>query len=239
MTPRSAQIPTGMRQPLADAIVALADTPDDVPGVDDRLRRLAELAADRIDAVDYAAVASRHGDGACTVAAGGDLVKSVEAASQDDSQDDSQDASDSEPGGDTTMAWPGFRDTAAEMGLGLVSVPLFTGSGTAIATLDLYGREVSAMAPLTAGICAAYDPDLPWPGDTEDVPAMDAGGEELVTGFAEALSVRATIQCALALIMANDKIKDQDAYLKLRVRAAGDGVSLSTAANTVIMSKFG
>ncbi|MBB2947168.1 hypothetical protein FB565_006936 [Actinoplanes lutulentus] len=227
MTPRPAEIPASMRQPLADAIVALADTPDDVPGVDDRLRRVAVLAADRIGAVDYAAVASRHGDGTCTVAAGGDLVQAVEDVSEDDETD-----------GDTTMAWPGFRDTAAEMGLGMVSVPLFTGSGTAIASLDLYGREVSAMAPLTAGICAAYDPDLPWPGDTEDVAAMDAGGEELVTGFAEALSVRATIQCALALIMANDGIKDQDAYLKLRVRAAGDGVSLSAAANTVIMSKF-
>ena len=86
------------------------------------------------------------------------------------------------------------------------------------------------MAPLTVGICAAYDPDLPSPVDDEELRPLDSGGEELIAGFAEALSVRATIQLACALIGG----PEEEAYLGIRLDAAQRGVSLSEAATAVI-----
>ncbi|MDI6098975.1 hypothetical protein QLQ12_10220 [Actinoplanes sp. NEAU-A12] len=226
MTSLSAQTPTSTGHPLAEAIVALAETPDDMPGIDARLQRVAQLAADRIAVVDYAAVAPRPGDGSCIVAASGELIDAVEEVSTA--------APPAAMGPGTTMTWPHFRETAAGLGMRVVSVPLFTGGGAAIATLDLYSRDPDAMAALTAGVRAAHDPELPWPGDEGDMRALDAGAEELLTGYAEALSVRATIQLALAMLGRSMPGGPKDAYLRLRLHAAGEGVSLLRAATTVI-----
>jgi hypothetical protein len=43
---------------------------------------------------------------------------------------------------DATMAWPGFREAAARMGLhASLSIPLFAGSGATIAALNLQPRR--------------------------------------------------------------------------------------------------
>ncbi|KHD77845.1 hypothetical protein [Actinoplanes utahensis] len=222
---------------MVKALAGLADTPDDVPGLDADLQKVARLAADRITGIAYAAISRRPGDGCCTVAVGGDLVQTVEeasgAAGEEKAPRHTGDAA------ATTTAWPGFREKAADWGLGMVSVPLFTGSGATIATLDLYGRDAAVMAPLTAGICAAYDPDLWWLDESGDGPSMDSGGAELVAGFAEALSVRSTIQLALTLIGKGERVDARCAYLTLRMRAAGEGVLLRSAASAVIASSLG
>jgi hypothetical protein len=231
LTASSAHTPTGTTRPLAEAIAALAGTPDDVPGIDDQLQRTAQLAADRIAAVDYAAVSTRSGDGGCTVATSGEL-----AAAVTDATGPARNGALPPPpagtgtGTGTTMDWPGFREMAAEMGMGVVSVPLFAGSGASIATLDLYGRDAAGMAPLTVGVCAAYDPDLEMPTSHGELPPLDGGGEELVAGFAEALAVRATIQLALAMV----EDGAGDPYLNLRLRAVDQGVPLLDAATAVI-----
>ncbi|HWS36766.1 MAG TPA: hypothetical protein VN408_29005 [Actinoplanes sp.] len=217
MTESLTHASTGTRGPLAQALVALAGTPDDVPDIGERLDRVAQLAADRIGGIHYAAVATRHDDDCCTVATGGDLEQAITGV----------------PAGATTMAWPGFRETAAAMGLGMVSVPLFTGSGAAPASLDLYGRDATAMAPLAAGICAANDPALEWPAESGT--GLGSGAGELVAGFAEALSVRAGIQLALAMLGGDPGT----AYLTLRLRAADRDLSLPDAADAVIMQGFG
>ena len=225
-----------VRQPLAGTLVALAKIPDDVPDVDAHLEALARLAADRIPAADYAAVTKRPGD-ECTVATSGDLAEAVDGATEPDATE--HDATGHQappaPGGvaATTMSWPGFAGAAERMGLRTASVPLFTGSGAEIATLDLYSRDAAAMTSLTAGVCAAYDPDLPLPGE-DGIPALDDGGEELIAGFMEALSVRATIQFALGVIMKGSDLSPGDAYLRLRLHAADRGVSLLDAAAAVV-----
>ncbi|MEU4688990.1 hypothetical protein [Actinoplanes sp. NPDC023714] len=199
--------PTSTRQPLAEAVVALAETPDDMPDLDVRLQGIAELAAARIGGVDYAAICARPDDGSCTVAVGGELVSDLGE----------------EDGSAKTISWPHFREEAAGMGLRVVSAPLTTGSGAAVATLDLYGSDPAAMESLAGGIAAAYDPELPLAED------LDAGGEELVNGLAEAQCVRETIQLALTLME-----EDGDAYARLRLAAAEQGVSLLTAATRLI-----
>ncbi|KHD75818.1 hypothetical protein MB27_20485 [Actinoplanes utahensis] len=221
-----------MRQPLAEALVALAETPDDVPGIADDLQKVARLAADRIAAVDYAAIVRRPDDGSCVVAASGDLVQGVDSVTR--AAQDSMGPPDACQSGAGTMSWPNFRDTATELGLGATSVPLFTGSGTAVASLDLYGRDPDRLAPLAAGIGAAYDPDLPWPEECDDTRMCDAGCAELIAGFTEALSVRQSIQLAVVLLGASEQTDPAEAYLKLRVRAAAEGLSLLAAASAVI-----
>ncbi|WP_328475209.1 hypothetical protein OHA21_18020 [Actinoplanes sp. NBC_00393] len=227
-TPASTQTPSSA-QPLAEALVALAETPDDMPGLDARLERLAALAAERIIAVDYAATAPRLDGESYTVATSGELVEDVSSAAPTTVAGAAT----------TTMTWPGFRETAAGMGLGVVSVPLFTGSGATIANLDLYSRDADALAPLTVGICAAYDPEVPWPADPGDLQPLDAGGEELINGFAEALSVRATIQLALELMNQDAGSAALNAYAKLRLDAVTRGISLSAAATAVIARRLG
>ncbi|MFD1364472.1 ANTAR domain-containing protein [Actinoplanes sichuanensis] len=233
MTPPSLQAPTDRRQPLADAMVALSATPDDVPEIGEQLHRVALLAADRVAVADYAAVCSRPDNGCSIVATSAELVDAV-----DDASVSGHGTVPSSPpqhcGAASTIAWPHFRQAAAGMGLGVVSVPLFVGSGTTIATLDLYGRDSAAFAPLTVGISAAYDPDLLAPDEHEDLPALDSGSVELLTGFAEALSVRATIRLAIAVIMRASAVGADEAYLRLRLEAAGAGIGLLAAANSVI-----
>ena len=232
MTATSTRSHSDVRQPLAGTLIALAETPDDVPAVDAHLETLARLAADRVTAAEYAAVTRRPG-GDCTVATSSVLVDAVEDAAAEVTADVAKD--DSHPGSvaATTMSWPRFSETAERMGLSAASVPLFTGSGAEVATLDLYGRDMTAMTSLTAGVCAAYDPDLPLPGE-DGIPALDAGGEELISGFMEALSVRATIQFALSVIMRGSDAGPDDAYLKLRLHAADRGISLLAAATSVV-----
>lgn len=226
MTSLSERTPASRRHPLAEEMVALAETPDDVPGIEEHLRRIAQLAAARIAAVDYAAVVPRPGAGGSVVAVSGELV------------DDIRDAADGIGGSAeaaTTMAWPHFRETAAEMGLGAVSVPLFVGSGTEIAVLDLYSRDQEVVAALITGVCAAYRPEVRWPSG--ELRALDPGGEELLAGFTDALAVRAAIQ--LALTMIGTEGENEKAYLELRLRAAADNVSLPDAASSVIARSLG
>jgi hypothetical protein len=48
------------------------------------------------------------------------------------------------------MAWPGFRDTARQLGLrASVSIPLIAGSGTPIAALNLYAHDPDPMTAHT------------------------------------------------------------------------------------------
>jgi len=101
MTP-STRTPTDVRQPLAEALAALAETPDDVPGITGDLRRIARLAVDRIPSADYAAIVPRPDDGSCIVAAGDDLVQAVDRMEPPDTA--GRDGEDTD-----TMIWPGFR----------------------------------------------------------------------------------------------------------------------------------
>jgi hypothetical protein len=229
---------TKPRGPLAKALVALAGTPDDAPGLDRQLDEIAQLAADSVAAADYASITALRDDDYLTVAASSRLAEAVDQAQYAEQagpclQSLAEDAPVTVPEIPATMAWPGFHEAAARMGLhASVSIPLFTGSGTTIAVLNLYGRDAGAMAPLIAGVWAVFDPDKPLP--TDDRQPLDAGAEDLLTGFAEALSVRATIQLALSTIMTRTGAGARQAYLQLRLHAAEAGVSLPGAAGTVV-----
>jgi hypothetical protein len=240
MTQPSSQSHTEMRGPLAEAIVVLAGSPDDLPSVDLRLKAIVQLAADRVAAADYASVTVLRNKAYTTVAASSELADAVDRA-QYAEQDGpclrtlSTDSPVTVPDVTKTMAWPGFRQAALELGLhASVSIPLVAGSGATIAALNLYGHDAAAMAPLIVGVWAVYDPDRPLPADHDDLQQLDAGGKELLAGLAEALTVHATIQLALGVIMGRDHTTAEDAYLKLRLRAAATGVSLLTAATTAI-----
>jgi GAF domain len=234
------QSQTDTRGPLAEAVVALAGTPDDLPGIDVRLKEIVQLAADRVAAADYASVTALRDSAYSTVAASSELAEAVDEAQYAEQagpcvQSLAADTPVTVPDVTTTMTWPGFREAAADMGLhASVSIPLFAGSGAAIAVLNLYGRHAAAMAPLIVGVWAVYDPDRPLPADHDDLQPLDAGGTELLAGFAEALAVRATIQLALGVIMGRDHTNAEDAYLTLRLQAAVTGVPLLTAAATTI-----
>ncbi|MDR7277138.1 GAF domain-containing protein [Catenuloplanes atrovinosus] len=227
------------RGPLTEGLITLAETPDDAPGIDEQLENLVALAAAQVGAVDYASVTRRRDGAFTTVATSSELAAAVDQAQYADGEGPCLQPLDDDtpvtvPHIATTMAWPGFRQKAVDLGLECsVSIPLFAGSGTAIATLNLYGRDGDAMAPLIKGVWTIYDPGRLEPGELA-VRVLDAGGEELLSGLAAALTIRATIQLALQVIMHRGSSSAENAYVCLRLHAAASGISLRIAAEHVI-----
>ena len=115
-----------------------------------------------------------------------------------------------------------------------VSVPLPAGRGDAIAVLNVYGHDRVAMAPLIAAICSLHGPTGGDAGDETELSGLDDGGQELVTGYAEALTVRATVRLAIELIRADNRCSADDAYLSLCIRAGDAGTGLAEAAAALI-----
>jgi len=233
---------------LACSIVALAETPENV-AVDDQLRTIAQLAVDTVGGVGYASITVLRGGGYTTVAASSEIALAVDEAQYADGSGPCMDALDEGspvvvPDVAATMSWPGFVRVAVGMGLhAAVSIPLLAARGAPVAALNLYGRDAAAMSALTAGIGSLYDTGLtasdgedPGPVDSAgpDLPTLDPGAEELLAGLAEAMAARATIQVAIAAIMARTDTTPDDAYLSLCVRAAEAGESLTAAAIAAI-----
>jgi hypothetical protein len=235
----SQQPPSGtrVRGPLAEALVQLAGTPDDMPTIDAQLRKLVQLLADRVTGVDYASVTALRDDTYVTVATSSDLALAVDQAQYADNDGPCLQSLQNQtvvpvPDIAATMTWPGFRKAAVKMGLhASVSIPLTTGSGATVAALNLYGRDPGAMALLIAGLAVVCDPSRPLPPDT--LPYGDDGREELLAGVAEALNVHASIQRAMGVIMAEMHGSAADAYVKLRLKAADAGLSLPAAATMI------
>jgi hypothetical protein len=115
-----------------------------------------------------------------------------------------------------------------------VSVPLFAGRGEPVAVLNVYSHDHAAMAPLIAGVLSVHGHPARGTIDEDHLLVLDEGGRELVAGYAEALSVRATIQRALQLIRAENGCSMDDAYLSLCIRAGEAGTDLGRAAATLI-----
>ncbi len=230
----------GVQQPLGPlgrSIVTLAGTPDDASDIDLLLASIARLAADQVTPVAYASITAVRNRAYTTVAASSALATAVDLAQYADDSGPCLDAlADGIPVGvddmDTTMAWPGFRRQAAQLGLtASLSVPLFAGSGATIAALNLYSHDAMAMIPLTARVAVLYDVEFAGePGPDE--PFVEAGAD-LVNGLVGALQVHALIQRAVGLIMATEECTAATAYFSLRLRAADTGGGLTEAAAAV------
>jgi hypothetical protein len=239
-SPHAERVSPGRHGPLAEAIVALAETPDHASGVEQRLAVIAALAADRVVAADYASVTTLRGGEHTTVAASSDIALAVdEAQFADWAGLRLQAPDDSEPveAADTaaTMTWPGFHEMAPDLGLrASASIPLYNGRGTTIAVLDLYGRDDAAMEPLITGLAELGDTSREPDPDSGDPPVPDPGAEELLAGYAGALSVRATIQLAVDILAGNTADRIDDAYAELCARAVANGTSLTVAATGVL-----
>jgi hypothetical protein len=226
--------------PLAEAIVALADTPDHASGVEESLTAIAALAAERVAAVDYASITTLQGREYTTVAASNEIARAVDEAQFADRAGPCLQALETgEPVGvpdiAATMDWPGFQELAPALGLrASVSVPLYNGRGTTIAVLNLYGRDDAAMAPLIVRVAELYATSREIELDAVGPSVSDPGAEELLTGYAGALSVRATIQRAIDVVAGRTAVSTEDAYTDLCARAAEHGTSLSAAATAVL-----
>ena len=225
---------------LATAMVALAGTPDHSSDLDSRLTAIAKLTAERVAAARYASITRLQGESYITVAVSDDLIRAVdEAQYADDAGPCLEALTRAAPVGvpdiDTTVQWPGFHQEAPRMGLrASVSVPLFAGSGDAIAVLNVYSHDHAAMAPLIAAILTVHGhPARPLTTE-EKLDELDEGARELVTGYARALTVRATIQLAIKTIRAENRCGRDDAYLSLCIRAAEAGTGLGETAAALV-----
>ena len=211
--------PTGL---LQGRLPALAGTPDGDLRIETDLIVVAQLAAKLITGVDCASVTSRHEGGYVTVAASSDVAVAVDQAQYDDKAGPCLEALEGDypaavPDIAATMTWPGFRDNAARWGLRTsLSIPLFAGSGTTTAALNLYSRATGALSTLTTAVWAAYEPDF---SDRRDPDALDAGGRELTAGLIGAVALRAMIQRAVAVLSAGEA--DTDGGYPARCRRIG------------------
>jgi hypothetical protein len=228
------------RGALATAMIALAGTPDHSSSIDAQLVMIARLTAERVAAARYASITALRGRAYTTVAVSDDLIRAIDAVQYADNAGPCLDALNSStpvgvPEIDATVQWPGFHEAAPRMGLhASVSVPLYAGRGEAIAVLNVYSHDSAAMAPLIAGICAVHGhPGEPTIAE-EQLAGLDPGGRELVIGYAEALSIRATIRLAIELIINGSRCSPDDAYLSLCIQAGEAGTDLAEAATELI-----
>jgi hypothetical protein len=222
---------------LAGTLVALAATADDASIVDVHLTQVARLAADTLAAVAYASITAWRGHGYTTVAASSELAWAVDQAQYTDQAGPCLHSLQTAapvgvPDIAATMSWPGFYRAAHGLGLhASLSIPLFAGSGTPIAVLNLYGRDTAAMAPLIAGVRTVYTRQAPPAGNRPD---LDDGARQLLTGLAQALTVRVTIQQAIGVLMARNDRNAAETYRQLRLRAAETGNSLADTATALL-----
>ena len=234
----------GPDQPLVDAIVALAETPDHTRDLDARLTAIARLAVDRVAAADYASITTLQGDEYTTVATTSDIALAVDEAQFADGTGPCLQALESgEPVGvpdvSATMDWPHFHAVAPGLGLqASVSIPLYTGRGLPIAVLNMYGRDDLAMAPLIVAVADLYAISRELSLDMEKPPVSDPGAQELLDGYAQALAVRATIQLALKVLARQMGSSEDDAYTELCLRTTETGDSLSTVAATILQHQL-
>lgn len=238
-----APLPSEHRQQtglLQDRLIGLAGTPDDSSEIGTDLVELAQLAVDRVAAIDHASVTTRLQGAYATVAASDGLAVVVdEAQYRDDTGPCLAALSDGRPAAvpeiGAMMAWPGFRETAVKLGLkASLSIPLFAGSGRTVAVLNLYGRDRSAMKVLTEAVLAAYHPDA---ADSWHHDDLDPGGRELIGGLIGALALRNMIRQAIGVIMSATGQTPDFGYLTLRRQAAASADSLADTAAYVIEHK--
>lgn len=228
---------------LADRMIALAGTPDDSAQVSTDFLIIAKLAAAEIAGVEAASVTSRGQDGFSTVAASDDLAIAADEAQYGQDAGPCLDAlRNASPVAvaeiATTRTWPAFRATATTLGIGAsLSVPLFAGSGTVLAGLNLYSRHPGAMATLSAAVCDAYVPESSTVWDHDD---LDDGGRDLIAGVIGALALRSMIQQAIRMLMSTTAGSAERAYRSLRKQAAETGAGLiDTAARLIEQQQTG
>lgn len=235
----SAAPPEQPAHDLREGLIALAGTPDDESSVPALLRSITQFCADLLPPVDYASVTIHRAGAYSTVAMSSEIALAVDEAQY---ADDSGPCLDSirtgtpvsAPEIDATVPWPRFREAALRLGLrASLSLPLFAGRGTPIAALNLYGHDKAAMAPLSAAILDLYDRP-PEGGDTSHLDSLGPGAHQLLDGLEGALAVRATIQRAIGVIIAQDTTNADLAYTILRSRAAETASSLAATAESVL-----
>jgi hypothetical protein len=134
-----------------------------------------------------------------------------------------------------TVRWPHFAREAARLGLrGVVSVPVFVARGEVAAVLNLLSRDQAAMLPLVAAVWAIYDPDHELPPTRRPTRPLAAGDRELLAGFAAAMQVRATIQRALRVLMAQHGEPAEPAYRRLIAMSAEAGLPVPAVARSLL-----
>ncbi|GAA4605655.1 hypothetical protein BJY16_005475 [Actinoplanes octamycinicus] len=240
-TPRHPeQVWPAQHGPLADAIVALAETPGHVSGIEARLKMIAALAVDRVAAADYASVTTLEGDEYTIVAASSDIAAAVDEAQIADRAGPCLQALETgEPVGvpdtGTTMDWPGFHVVAPALGLrATVSVPLHDGRGTTIAALNLYGRDSATMEPLITAVAHLYSTSRELSLSIDPPPVSDPGAAELLTGYAQALAIRTIVRRAVQALTEHGVSNRDAAYTMLYERAAEHHTTLSAEADAVL-----
>lgn len=228
--------------PLTTCLIALAGTPDDASWIDSQLITIAQLSADLIAPVAYASVTAYRGSAVATVAASSEAAYAVDQAQYEDQEGPCLGALDTAspvvvPDVAAVVRWPGFREHAQQFGITTsLSIPLFAGRGTATASLNLYGRDATGLAPLAGAVRAAYDPPSDHRPDRPES-ACDDGGRALVAGIGGAFAVQAGIQQAIGAVMATTHRTADSAYLLLRMRAAETGAGLAAAAATILAER--
>ena len=226
----------GIARPLADSVATLAGTPDDAPSVQALLEAIVQLTADRVAAVSYASITTLADTEYTTVAASSEVARAIDEVQYQAQDGPCVQALDRQtpmavPDTATTIHWTDFAKAARHYGLSAtMSAPLYVGSGTCAAVLNMYGRDLSAMAPLICGVWSIYRPKRQTEPPLDHFGPLDRGAQELMAGLTRALAVRNVIQNAIQVVEARQGCTSREAYLHLVQYATATAISLPHAA---------
>jgi ANTAR domain-containing protein/GAF domain-containing protein len=225
---------------LTVGLITLAGTPDDQSDVPVLLRSIIQYAADLLAPVSYASITAYENDAFTTVAMSSEVALAVDEAQYADQSGPCLETlltatPTAVPRIDATVRWPGFRAEAYRLGLrASLSIPLFAGRGVPVGALNLYSRDTEAMAPLSAAVLAVFESSGEG-GAAQPSEDLQPGLLQLVDGLIGAFAVRTRIQRALGVIMAAEHGNADSAYAVLRSRAVTTALSLTAAAESVLV----
>lgn len=220
---------------LLDALVTLAGTGDGDPAVEACLREIVALIPAMVGPVDSASITIARAGRYVTLATSDTLAADADAAQYSDSAGPCLQALNSQdpvavPETAAGTDWPQFREKAMSAGLfAALSIPLYAGSGTTVASLNLYARGPAAMAGLILAVLALYRRQGPAvPGSERE--QLHDGAEHLLDALAAALHVHDDIQHALGMLMTERGLSPAHAYTALRDLAHAHHSGLHAAA---------
>jgi hypothetical protein len=219
---------------LLDTLVTLAGTPDDDPAVETHLCAIARLAPAAVATVDSASVTVPREGRYVTLVSSDERAVAVDLAQYRDGAGPCLQALHDQrpaavPQADAKVEWPQFREQAMAAGLfAALSIPLYAGSGTTVASLNLYARRPEALSGLIVAVLDLYGSD---PAATSARRRqVGDGAEDLLDALAAALRVYDDIQHALGMLMARRNLTPADAYTALLEAARARHRALHAAA---------
>jgi ANTAR domain/GAF domain len=216
--------------------------PDEAPDAAEvRLNRLLNLILEAaVEALGFSAatVTVRHGDDVSTVGATDQRMLAVDEAQYEDGGPCMATLDEADPvflrdvETDSDASWQHFARTAAHLGVeSSLSMHIPTDTTDVAASLNLYSRSRLEASHTSVRLANSYAEQLAATLQSVDAYKSTA---KLATNLAEAMRSRAVIEQAKGILMADERLTDEEAFQRLTTLSQHANVKLRDVAHRLV-----